>query len=180
MSHFVGKRVVAVRGMTEDEIAEQPEAWASVKPPPTVLEFDDGSTVFAASDTASSSPAVLMGELPSGDTVILRPKRGKAASRPAAQPSAAPPAAVPAEEGWQQQPWRRQGGLTQLGEAATGAPAGSPGSQWAAHDAGDAALQALRGVVTGYSALALLFEAALTCCSKVLLLPNRCPEALER
>jgi hypothetical protein len=171
MSFFVGKRVVAVRCMSDEEMADQ--EWDGCRPTPTVLEFEDGSFVFAASDSSHTSPGVLAGELSTGDSIVLRAKRGKpltmaaAAAAAAATPSAALPAALPAPApaaaiataaptpaattaAPSDQPWRRPGGLTRtaadspelgLGEAKSGGSSGPTAPEAAA--AASAALQAL-------------------------------------
>jgi hypothetical protein len=170
MSFFVGKRVVAVRCMSDEEMAEQ--EWEGCRPTPTVLEFEDGSFIFAAADSTHSAPGVLAGELSTGDSIVLRAKRGKPLTMAAAPVAAACPDPVdsgsPASSTSNpaladataatvsDQPWRRTGGLTRTAEDAGavghksvvveslgsfGTPAPEPESEAAA--AADAALQAL-------------------------------------
>ena len=77
MSFLVGRTVVSVRPMNAEEISDQPGGWSELGPAPTVLVFDDGSLVWATNDVSGAHPGVLFGELPSGDTVIVRAKRSK-------------------------------------------------------------------------------------------------------
>ena len=129
----MGKRVVAVRCMSDAEIADQ--EWDGCRPTPTVLEFEDGSFIFAAADSAHSAPGVLAGELSTGDSIVLRAKRGKpltmaaaAADDPADLGAAGSTSPHPALAGdvasaatASDQPWRRAGGLTHMAAEDVGA-----------------------------------------------------------
>ena len=155
--------------MSDAELEDQ--EWADCRPTPTVLEFEDGSFVFAAADASSSAPGVLAGELSTGDSIILRTKRGKpltlaslgmaatapqalapvAAAVSAAAPSAAAPAAAApavAAPAASEQPWRLPGGLThtsgQAEPATLPAAAAAKPADAALQAAADAALQAMR------------------------------------
>jgi hypothetical protein len=55
---LVGKKVVAVRGMTSTEMRK--EGWDTTERA-TVIEFDDGTKIFASQDEEGNGPGTLFG-----------------------------------------------------------------------------------------------------------------------
>lgn len=58
--HLIGKRLVDIRPMTKDEIDDQcwPDKFYNK---PIALEFEDGTTIFAARDGEINGPGVFFG-----------------------------------------------------------------------------------------------------------------------
>lgn len=67
-SEFVGKTVKAVRTMTAREL--QAEGWDGGNKP-RVIEFTDGSTVYASCDPEGNGPGCLYGKMADGETVYV-------------------------------------------------------------------------------------------------------------
>jgi hypothetical protein len=65
-----GKVVKCVREMTEAEL--DAEGWiASAYDKPLVIEFSDGTKIYAAQDPEGNGPGTLFGVAPNGDTFYV-------------------------------------------------------------------------------------------------------------
>lgn len=56
--------LVDIRPMTDEEMAQ--EGWSRLDKPPAVLEFADGTIVFASQDTEGNGPGILSGQAQDG------------------------------------------------------------------------------------------------------------------
>ena len=84
VAYPVGLTVTNVRMMTKDELAD--EAWElSYGGFPVVIEFSDGSKIYASSDPEGNDPGCLFGMTKDGEALIVSPlddqmrKEGKTA-----------------------------------------------------------------------------------------------------
>lgn len=70
-SKLVGRRIVAARSMTTEEMDR--EGWHVPRfgPMPTVLILDDGTTLLAGSDEEGNEPGTLMGYGPDDELFKL-------------------------------------------------------------------------------------------------------------
>lgn len=68
---LIGRRIVDMRPMTDDEAALEGWRFSGVHGAPTVLVLDDGTKVYPARDHEGNGPGALFGEQ-DGATVVFR------------------------------------------------------------------------------------------------------------
>lgn len=68
---IIGKTVVSVSHMNEYEMER--EGWDHYSPT-TVIEFDDGTKIFASSDEEGNGPGCMFGYTPGGDSIYITPE----------------------------------------------------------------------------------------------------------
>lgn len=72
MSSLIGREIVSVREMTEDELDR--EGWTPVHgQAPPVVELDDGSEIFPSRDPEGNGPGALFGMTSDGEPVAHSP-----------------------------------------------------------------------------------------------------------
>lgn len=72
VAYPIGLRVTEVRMMTKDELSD--EGWDhSFGGFPVVIEFEDGSKIYAASDPEGNDAGCLFGMTKNGEALIVSP-----------------------------------------------------------------------------------------------------------
>lgn len=66
---YIGKTVKSIRTMTAEE--KEREGWEDEFRSSIVLEFDDGSTIYASRDEEGNGPGALFGTTAEGQTVYV-------------------------------------------------------------------------------------------------------------
>jgi len=68
MAQIVGQKIVAVRAMTDAELAEN--YWHGERG--TAIELENGTVLFPSRDDEGNGPGRLFGKLPTGEGIYVR------------------------------------------------------------------------------------------------------------